>query len=51
MVTNATHTTELVETGEKRDRIGRKLTPGPQRAELVAAWCDRAVNFDPPASV
>ena len=38
MVTNATHTTELVETGEKRDRIGRKITPGPRRAELVAAW-------------
>jgi len=38
MVTNATHTTELVETGKKRDRIGRKITPGPRRAELVAAW-------------
>ena len=38
MVTNMTLTTELVETGEKRDRIGRKITPGPRRAELVAAW-------------
>ena len=38
MVTNTTLTTELVETGEKRDRIGRKITPGPRRAELVAAW-------------
>lgn len=38
MVTNTTLTTELVETGEKRDRIGRKITPGQRRAELVAAW-------------
>jgi|JI10StandDraft_1071094.scaffolds.fasta_scaffold66262_3 transposase-like protein len=40
MVTNTTHTTgtELVETGEKRDRLGRKITPVARRAELVAAW-------------
>ncbi|MEJ1974149.1 MAG: hypothetical protein WDM96_17340 [Lacunisphaera sp.] len=38
MVTNTTVTTELVETGEKRDRIGRRITPAGRRAELVAAW-------------
>ena len=38
MVTNATATTELVETGEKRDRRGRKITPVARRGELVAAW-------------
>ena len=38
MVTNTTVTTELVETGEQRDRIGRKITPAARRAELVAAW-------------
>jgi transposase-like protein len=38
MVTNTTCTTEVVETGEKRDRIGRKITPAVRRAELVAAW-------------
>lgn len=38
MVTNTTATTELVETGEQRDRRGRKLTPAHRRAELVAAW-------------
>lgn len=38
MVTNTTLTTEIVETGEKRDRIGRKIRPEPRRAELVAAW-------------
>jgi len=38
MVTNPTVTAELVETGETRDRVGRKLTPAPRREELVAAW-------------
>lgn len=38
MVTNTTYATEVVETGEKRDRIGRRITPGPRREELVAAW-------------
>lgn len=38
MVTNTTQTTELVETGEKRDRLGRKITPKARREELVAAW-------------
>lgn len=38
MVTNTTLTTELVETGEKRDRLGRTITPVARRTELVAAW-------------
>ena len=43
MVTNPTEwktSTEasLVETGEKRDRLGRRITPKARRAELVAAW-------------
>lgn len=38
MVTNTTVTTELVETGETRDRLGRKITPWERREELVAAW-------------
>lgn len=48
MVTNTTVATDaglatsveasLVETGEKRDRIGRRITPPARRAELVAAW-------------
>jgi transposase-like protein len=29
---------ELVETGEKRDRVGRKITPASRREELVRAW-------------
>ncbi len=29
---------ELVETGEKRDRVGRKITPASRREELVGAW-------------
>lgn len=38
MVTNTTLTTELVETGEKRDRLGRRITPAVRRAELVEGW-------------
>ena len=38
MVTNTTYATEVVETGEKRDRIGRRITPRLRREELVAAW-------------
>ena len=46
MVTNTTETMEvaasaeasLVETGEKRDRLGRKITPVGRRRELVGAW-------------
>ena len=37
MATNATAATELVETGETRDRLERKITPAPRREELVAA--------------
>jgi hypothetical protein len=29
---------ELVETGEKRDRVGRTITPALRREELVGAW-------------
>ena len=38
MVTKTTATMELVETGERRDRLGRKITPAARREELVAAW-------------
>lgn len=38
MVTNTTETMELVETGEKRDRVGRTITPASRREELVGAW-------------
>ena len=40
MVTNTTEatTTELVVTGETRDRLGRTITPVARRSELVAAW-------------
>jgi transposase-like protein len=37
MVTNTTAKVELVETGEKRDRVGRKITPAARREELVGA--------------
>jgi transposase-like protein len=29
---------QVVETGEKRDRLGRRITPARRREELVAAW-------------
>ena len=38
MVTNTTDTMEVVEMGEKRDRVGRKITPAARREELVGAW-------------
>ncbi|OIR05342.1 hypothetical protein GALL_126540 [mine drainage metagenome] len=38
MVTNTTAAMEVVETGEKRDRRGRRITPAGRREELVAAW-------------
>jgi len=38
MVTNTTQTTEVVETGELRDRLGRTITPSARRAELVGEW-------------
>ena len=40
MVTNTTAATEteLVETGEKHDTLGRRHTPAERRAELLAAY-------------
>lgn len=38
MVTNTTAMTELVETGETHDRLGRKITLAARREELVVAW-------------
>lgn len=38
MVTNTTATMELVESGEKRDRVGRRITLVARRDELVGAW-------------
>ena len=43
MVTNTTERNAgaealLVETGETRDRLGRRITPAARRVELVAAW-------------
>ena len=38
MVTNTTAAMEVVETGEKRDRRGRRITPAGRREELVTAW-------------
>lgn len=38
MVTNTTATTELVETGEKRDTLGRRHTPAERRTELLVAY-------------
>jgi transposase-like protein len=39
MITNTTETaTELLETGEKRDRLGRQITPVERRGELVAEY-------------
>ena len=37
MVTNTTATMEVVDTGEKRDVHGRRITPAGRRKELVAA--------------
>ena len=33
-----TTTTELIDTGEKRDRRGRRISNAERRAEAVAAW-------------
>ena len=38
MVTNTTAKMELVETAERRDRVGRKITPAAWREDLVGAW-------------
>jgi transposase-like protein len=38
MVTNMTARMELAETGEKRNRMGRRITPRSRWEELVGAW-------------
>ncbi|PTX94443.1 hypothetical protein [Opitutus sp. ER46] len=38
MVTNTLTAMEVVDTGEKRDGRGRRITPPGRRDELVAAW-------------
>lgn len=40
MVTTTTsvHDTELIETGEKRDALGRRHTPPERRAEMLTAY-------------
>ena len=38
MATNTTGTTELIDTGERRDTLGRVVMPRERRLELVHAW-------------
>jgi transposase-like protein len=38
ITTTRTTDTELIETGEKRDALGRRHTPAARRAELLAAY-------------
>ena len=38
MATNTTGTTELIDTGERRDTLGRVVMPKERRLELVSAW-------------
>ena len=38
MVTNTMAAMEVVDTGEKRDVHGRRITPAGRRKELVAVW-------------
>jgi len=38
LTTTATAPTELIDTGEKRDALGRRHTPPERRAELLAAY-------------
>ncbi len=38
MATNTTGATELIDTGERRDMLGRVVMPKERRAELVGAW-------------
>lgn len=38
MATNTTGATELIDTGERRDTLGRVVMPKERRAELVRAW-------------
>lgn len=37
-ITPAATETELIETGEKRDALGRRRTPPERRAEMLAAY-------------
>lgn len=38
MTTNTTGTTELIDTGERRDTLGRVVVPKERRQELVSGW-------------
>jgi DNA-binding transcriptional regulator YiaG len=38
MATNTTGTAELIDMGERRDTLGRVVTPKVRRLELVNAW-------------
>ena len=38
MATTTTGTTELIDTGERRDTLGRVVMPRERRLELVQAW-------------
>jgi len=38
MATTTTETTELIETGDRRDELGRRIVPAARRAELVRAY-------------
>jgi len=38
MATTTTGTTELIDTGERRDTLGRVVVPKERRLELVGAW-------------
>lgn len=38
MATTTTGTTELIDTGERRDTLGRVVMPKERRQELVIAW-------------
>lgn len=38
MATNTTGTTEPIDTGERRDTLGRVVTPRERRQEMVCAW-------------
>jgi len=38
MATTTTETTELIETGDRRDELGRRIVPVARKAELVRAY-------------
>jgi transposase-like protein len=40
-----TTTTELIDTGEKRDRRGRRISSLEQRAQAVAAWRESGLTM------